>query len=115
MFDEYGSITRLFLKKKDDGFTFAYITYQSIEEAKNAVETLNRKKVRGKIIKVQYGKEMNRNDSSDSRGYQDKTQYRNPKTGGEYPSKESETRKKFEERDSKYENKGREGRIRGFG
>ncbi len=46
----------MFLKKKDDGFTFANITYQSVDEATNAVEKLNRRKIGAKNIKVQFAR-----------------------------------------------------------
>jgi RNA recognition motif-containing protein len=49
-------VTRLFLKKKDDGFTFAHIHYQSIDEAKDAVEKLNKRRINNKNIKVQFGR-----------------------------------------------------------
>jgi RNA recognition motif-containing protein len=65
-------VTRLFLKKKDDGFTFAHITYETIDEARNAVEKLNRRKIGAKNIRVQFGRD-NPNPRGDSRdGSQDR-------------------------------------------
>ena len=49
-------MTRLFLKKKDDGSTFAHIHYQSVDEARNAIDKLNKRKIGSKNIKVQFGR-----------------------------------------------------------
>lgn len=45
------------MKKKEDGFTFAYVNYQNVDEAKNAVEKLNRRRIGEKSIKVAFARE----------------------------------------------------------
>ena len=64
MFSEFGNVNRLNLKKKDDGFTFAFISYDDVSEAERAVSKLNRRKIDNKFISVKFAKPQNgsRND-----------------------------------------------------
>lgn len=54
MFDKFGSITDLQLRKRKDGFTYAHIQYESIEQASKAILEMNRKKIKDKILKVSF-------------------------------------------------------------
>lgn len=58
MFSEIGSVNRLNLKRKDDGFTFAFISYDDVADAERATQRLNRKKVDGKFISVKFAKQQ---------------------------------------------------------
>ena len=44
------------LKRKDDGFTFAFINYATVEEAERAISMNHRKKVGSKFISVKFAK-----------------------------------------------------------
>ena len=44
------------LKRKDDGLTFAFINYATIEEAEKSISMNHRKKVGSKFISVKYAK-----------------------------------------------------------
>lgn len=83
------------MKKKEDGFTFAYITYQDINEARNAVEKLNRRKIGDKSIKVVFSRE--RSESKDNEGGRggDRDQGRGGRGG--FQQRDSDTRRKFDD------------------
>lgn len=87
------------MKKKEDGFTFAHIHYETVSEAQDAIEKLNRRRINNKNIKVQFGRD--RVDSKDGRG---DSRDRNDRFGGGQDRggpkgdyrKESDTRRRFE-------------------
>lgn len=86
MFEDIGSVNRVNLRKKDDGFVFAFISYDSLDDAERAVAKLNRKKMGEKFISVKYAK--NREGKPDEQR----------KEGGRRPDQrnDSEPRKKFD-------------------
>lgn len=86
-------VSRVYLKKKEDGFTFAHITYQDVDEARNAIEKLNRRRIGEKSIKVQFGRER-----SESREGQGQGQGDRPRFNG---NQESDTRRRFDNNDDK--------------
>jgi RNA recognition motif-containing protein len=47
------------MRKKEGGFTFAYIYYETVEEARTAIEKLNRRRLKNKSIKTQFCREFN--------------------------------------------------------
>ena len=55
-FEEVGSVNRINLKKKDDGFTFAFVSYDSVSEAEKAIHSLHRRKMGSKFINVKFAK-----------------------------------------------------------
>lgn len=52
VFEGCGTIKRINIKRKDDGFTFGFVDYDSPKQASRAVEACHRKKIKGKIINV---------------------------------------------------------------
>ena len=64
MFSEIGNVNRLNLKRKDDGFTFAFVSYDDVSDAERATQKLNRRKIDGKFISVKFAKPQtnSRND-----------------------------------------------------
>jgi RNA recognition motif-containing protein len=48
LFDKYGSITDVYIRKKED-FSFAFISYSSINEANRAIEAMRKgQRINGK-------------------------------------------------------------------
>lgn len=62
MFDEVAPVSRLCVKKKPDGFTFAYVNFNNIEDASRAMAALNRRKIGEKNIKVQFSRPREQNE-----------------------------------------------------
>ena len=56
MFEEVATVSRINLRKKDDGFVFAFISYDSVDDAEKALAKLNRKKIGEKFISVKFAK-----------------------------------------------------------
>jgi RNA recognition motif-containing protein len=54
MFSAFGTITLFRLFKRKDGFTYSYITYETIEEAHRAIKYMNKTKIEDKILKVSF-------------------------------------------------------------
>ena len=94
MFEEIGSINRLSLKRKDDGFTFAFISYDEIDDAEKATMKLNRKKIGDKYISVKYAKQQGapKNDgfqrNSNGRNFDGKKDFDGKKNFGNDNKKE---------------------------
>ena len=95
MFEEIGTVIRINLRKKDDGFVFAFISYDSLDDAEKAVAKLNRKKIGEKFISVKFAK--NREGKPDEQ----------KREGGRRPDQKNdfEPRKKFDSNKKDFEGK----------
>jgi RNA recognition motif-containing protein len=118
LFMECGLVQRVMLKKKDNGFTFAHVHYQSIEEASAAIDQLNRRKMGGRTIKVQFSREMNPNENHQNWTPRDKspdrTDHFGPRKFNDF-QRQSDTRRRFEESGEFYgRGRGGRGRLGGF-
>ena len=106
-----GTVTRVKIIAKDDGFTMAFLDMSRIEEAERAVQKLQRHKMGDKQIRVQFARERKRHDRNE-RGSRENT----PERGfrGDF-RKESDVRQRFQGEDrGRTEGRGR-GRDGGFG
>lgn len=59
MFQELGQIKKFRFHCRPDGFVYSYITYNSIDEAHNAIKKLNKKPILDKILKVSFAMPCN--------------------------------------------------------
>lgn len=66
LFDEVAPVSKFILKKKPDGFTFAYVHFNSIEDSSSALSALNKRKIGDKSIRVQFARPRTQNNE-DSR------------------------------------------------
>ena len=54
MFEPFGTITLFTMYTRNDGFTYAHITFESIEQASLAIQEMNKKKIEDKTLKVDF-------------------------------------------------------------
>lgn len=60
MFEKFGKISSLRLTKRNDGFTYAHISFETIEEAHLAIKGMDKKKVENKRLKVTFASQVPR-------------------------------------------------------
>ena len=61
-FEPFGSVNRIKIIKKDDGFTLAFLDMGSVEEAERALQKMNRYKIGDKSIRVQFAREKRQDE-----------------------------------------------------
>lgn len=54
MFKAFGEIKKIKVASKPDGFTYAYITYETLNQAKSALRNMCKKKIGDKRLNVSY-------------------------------------------------------------
>ena len=57
MFGKYGTITLLQLNQRNDGFTYTHITYESVQQAKDAITFMHKMRLQDKVLNVSFATE----------------------------------------------------------
>ena len=54
MFVKFGPINLFLLRQRIDGFTYAHITYQTVEQAWQAITVMNKMELEDKVLRVSF-------------------------------------------------------------
>lgn len=54
MFAKFGPINLFLLRQRIDGFTYAHITYQTVEQAWQAITVMNKMELEDKVLRVSF-------------------------------------------------------------
>ncbi len=54
MFQKFGTIIDFLFHKRLNGFTYAYITYQSVQEAQDAIIFMHKMQIQDKVLSVSF-------------------------------------------------------------
>jgi RNA recognition motif-containing protein len=54
MFKKFGTITLFQFNQRKDGFTYAYITYESVLQAQHAIIAMHKMKLQDKVLNVSF-------------------------------------------------------------
>lgn len=60
IFEKFGKICSLKLLKRKDGFTYSHIIYQTIEQARKAINSMNRLQIGDKRLKVNFASQVDK-------------------------------------------------------